>query len=107
MFASTKDAKLDTAKDGMLNEGVHPIDDAVKAARHFGHDVHAATGAVKDDLEEAARRTGHHIREMADSAGHSLKGAEQALTVKIRENPVQSSLIALGIGLVVGRLFRR
>ena len=107
MFASTKDAKLDNAKDNMLNEGGSPIDGAIHAAHHFSHDAHIAAAAVKEDIEGAARRTGHHVRELADSAGHSLKEAEHALTVKIRDNPVQASLVALGLGLLVGRFFHR
>ena len=107
MFASSKDTKITAAKDGMLNEGGHTEDNYSSAEHHFSADARIAAEAVKRDLEDTAHRTGVHVRELADSAGHSLADAGQSMTIKIRENPVQASLIALGLGLTVGLLYRR
>lgn len=107
MFASTKDNKTNAAKDGMINEGSHSVEDIKEKARRFSGEAHDAANAVKDDLADVARRTGHHARELADSAGHSLSDVGQSLMLKIREKPVQSSAIALGVGLFVGMLYSR
>ena len=107
MFASTKDNKMSAAKDGMVNEGGHPVEDIKEKARHFRSEAQDAATAVKDDLEGVARRTGEHMREVADSAGNSLSDIGQAMTLKIREKPVQSSVIAVVVGVVIGMLFSR
>jgi len=102
MFVAAKDNQTNAAK-----EGAQPMDDLKETARHFKADTREAASAMKDDLEDAARRTGRHARDIVDSAGHSLSGAGEVLTVKIRDNPVQSSLIALGVGIVLGILFKK
>jgi len=108
MFASTtKDNKTNAAKDGMINEGGHPMDDIKETARHFKGEAHDAAAAIKDDLEGVARRTGQHARELADTAGHSISAVGDTMLLKIRNNPVQSSLIALAVGLVAGMIARR
>ena len=107
MFTSSKDNKLSAAKDGIANEG--GASDGVSPERtlHFKADARDAASAVKEDLAGVAHRTGQHARELADSAGHSLSGIGDVMSVRIRENPVQSSLIALGAGLVIGMLYKR
>lgn len=107
MFASSKDSTTKTAKDGMLNEGGHALDDLKASARHLNSDAHDAAAAVKEDVLDAARRTGQHARDMADSASHSMSDVVQTMTHKIRENPIQSSVIALGVGLFAGMIFSR
>lgn len=105
MFTAMKNDKGNA--DHMTTEGNHSVDAAKEEAHHFKNDACDAAAAVKDDLENVARRTGHHMRELTDSAEHSLKDIGGTMTIKIRENPVQSSLIALGAGLVAGMLLRR
>jgi ElaB/YqjD/DUF883 family membrane-anchored ribosome-binding protein len=107
MYATAKDHKTNATKDDMINEGGRTVHDGKAAAHHFKDDARDAATAVRDDLEGVARRTGHHARELADSAGHSLADTGKAMTVKMRDYPVQSSLIALGVGLAVGMFFRR
>ena len=102
MIATAKDNKLNTA-----HEKGHTAGDAESAAEHFKKEARHAAADVKDGLEDVARRTGHHVRELADSAEHSIESAGATVTAKIRNNPVQSSLIALGLGLLIGTLYRR
>ena len=90
----------------MKNDG-HIGEEIKETTRHLKDDARDAASAVRDDLEEVARRAGSHVREFADSAEHGLKDAGGAVATKIRENPIQSSLLALGMGLVVGMLYRR
>ena len=107
MFASPKETKTSPATDGMINEGGHTIDGIKETARHIRRDANDAAHAVKDNLEGAARRSGQYVREIADSAGQGLSEAGQTVTHKIRDNPVQSSIVALGVGVVIGMIFNR
>jgi len=59
----------------------------------------------------------HHLEDMAESAGRQArKFLEQnaiisegtdALATAICEKPVKSMLLALGVGLLIGKIFRR
>lgn len=107
MFTSSnKDSKMSAAKDGMINEGGPSVKNDGLTDR-FNKEACDAVSAIKNDFEGVARRTGHQVRELADSAGHSLNDIGDVMTVKIRNNPVQSSFIALGIGILAGMLYRR
>lgn len=102
MFEATKDGK-----DTSNHTGGHLVDEVKKMARHFKDDATDTANAAKSDLEGVARETGTHMRAFVDSAGHSLKDAGGTVAVKIRENPIQSTLIALGVGLLAGIIYRR
>ena len=107
MFETSKHDKAHATKDGALNQEGHIVHDVREAANHFTSDVKDAASTIKHDIEDVARRTGQHARELTDSAEHSLTDIGAAIKVKIRDNPVQSSLIALGVGLALGILYRR
>lgn len=107
MFASAKDKNLGTPEDNMTNEGGRTIHDVKDAVHRLKGDARDTAATVKDDLENAARRTGQHVRDLADAAGHNAADMAGSVTAKIRDNPVQASLIALGIGFVAGALYRR
>jgi len=106
MFESGKN-KSNNEKDGAIHESGYDMHDLKDSARGFKSDVKEAASAVGDDLEAVARRTGQQARHLADSAEHSLSDIGATVTHKIRNNPIQSSLIALGIGLTIGMLYRR
>jgi ElaB/YqjD/DUF883 family membrane-anchored ribosome-binding protein len=115
MFTSPK-TQEDVAN--MENEGNRPVHelkhDVKDGARRLRNDVREAASNVRDaasnlkhDVEDVARRTGRHAREIADATTGSVTEFSQSLTSKIRENPVQSSVIALVAGIFVGLLSRR
>lgn len=75
-------------------------------------------GGKREQVRESARKVGEGIGEMGDVAKKAaLEAAEMskekasALVVEIeqfvRDKPVQSVLIAAGVGVVVGLLLRR
>lgn len=107
MFATPKDAKMKTNAESMGNQGEHTVGVIKGAARHLKEDVQDAASAVREDLHDVARRSGQHVRAMADTAGHSLSDMCQTMVLRIRDKPVQSSVIALASGLVFGMLVRR
>ena len=62
-----------------------------------------ASRAVHEPADDLVGRT----REMAEGAPERAKGAVTTLEDPIAEKPVQSALIALLIGIVIGSLGRR
>lgn len=62
---------------------------------------------AKNELRSAANRTGRRVREFIDTASDELHHVSDSVGSQIRSNPVQSSLIALGAGFILGALFRR
>ncbi len=108
MHETTKDGKAHAVKGHhVANEESHIIHDVRDAAHRFKDDAHDAAAAIKADVENAARRTGRQAREMADSAGQNVTDAGEAILLKIRNKPVQSVAIALGVGLLAGIFCRR
>ena len=84
-----------------------PKDDTVHALKNSVSDVINSAGEMKDDICVTANKAGHKVRDFIDSAGEELSHTTETVTTKIKDKPVQSSLIALGIGFVLGALFCR
>ena len=62
---------------------------------------------TNDKCSEVAHLAGQKLREVMDSTIDEARDAT-AITIKqVRQNPVQSSLIAAGIGLLTGLLLNR
>ena len=61
----------------------------------------------KDECSEFAHEAGHKLREAIDKASSEVRDATDATMEQVRSKPVQSSLIALGIGFLSGLLLRR
>jgi ElaB/YqjD/DUF883 family membrane-anchored ribosome-binding protein len=66
-----------------------------------------AADDTKQDLKTAANRAGRKVRGFIHDAGDEIVHARDTVTTQIRTNPVQSSVIALGVGVVLGALLRR
>ena len=62
---------------------------------------------AKDDLQTAANQAGRKVRSLFNSASDDISEASDKVTAEIRSNPVRSSMIALGVGVVLGALLRR
>ena len=69
--------------------------------------VKMASDDMQDELHDAANQAGRKVRGMLDSASGELSHAGEVVSKEIHTNPVQSSLIALGVGVVLGALLRR
>ena len=61
---------------------------------------------TKDELEAIAENAGRYARKMLDETHHLGDNAD-AFIGAIRQEPVKSTLIALGVGAVLGMLLRR
>ena len=75
-------------------------DDASKILQKFDHEI-------KDGLENTAHQAGQKLRQLYDSANEEINHASHAVTNEIRTNPLRSSAIALGAGVLLGMLIRR
>ncbi len=60
-----------------------------------------------DELHNAAHQAGRKVRSLYNTASHEISHAGDVVTSEIRSNPVRSSLIAIGVGVVLGALLRR
>ena len=91
-----------TAKES--KDTVHTLKNSTNDLRNELNDT--ASG-VKDDFRDAANNAGRKVRSFFNSASDELSSAKETVTTQIRTNPVQSSFAALGIGFVLGLLYRR
>ncbi|NBX02467.1 MAG: DUF883 family protein [Alphaproteobacteria bacterium] len=66
-----------------------------------------AANDVKDDLQNAANQAGRKVRSLYNTASDEISHASETVTTEIRSNPIRSSVIALGVGVLLGALIRR
>lgn len=65
------------------------------------------TCEMSESLHSAAHNAGVKVRDMIHSASDELSHARDYVGKEIRTNPVRSSVIALGFGVLLGALLRR
>jgi len=82
-------------------------DDTVQNLKNPAQNLRDSAAETSNDLRDAANKAGRTVRNFVHSASDELSHAKETVTTQIRTNPVQSSLVALGIGFVLGALFRR
>jgi ElaB/YqjD/DUF883 family membrane-anchored ribosome-binding protein len=75
-------------------------DDCTNTLKASAHELH-------DGLHTAANQAGRKVRSIYNSASDEIAHASEQVTTEIRSNPVRSSAIALGIGVLLGALIRR
>jgi ElaB/YqjD/DUF883 family membrane-anchored ribosome-binding protein len=83
------------------------LNDARHTAYSAKHDFRDASEDVKDGFIDVANKAGRKVRGFVDSASEEISHASEKVTGEIRNNPIRSSAIALGIGVVFGMLCRR
>lgn len=59
------------------------------------------------ELHNAANQAGRKVRSMYNTASDEITHASEQVTSEIRANPMRSSLIALGAGVILGVLLRK
>jgi ElaB/YqjD/DUF883 family membrane-anchored ribosome-binding protein len=96
------------SKAEAVQDQVSDVTDEVVALAAMMKDLAATTGddlrgAAGDKLAEIARRS----QALADKAKSKTQSEIASLEKAITEKPVQSALIALVVGLVLGALLRR
>jgi ElaB/YqjD/DUF883 family membrane-anchored ribosome-binding protein len=98
--ASEKDYAALEADFVRLREDVASLSQTVKnvASRARG-----MADAMRDGIDGAAER----VRKAGKRAQTSAQEAAESLQASVEEHPIQSVLLALGLGVVVGMLLRR
>ena len=77
-------------------EAKHGVTHARKAAE----DLRSAAGAMADEYRERGK-------EVLDDALHRVRSFQDDSKQYVRENPTKAVFTALGVGLVLGLIFRR
>ena len=72
----------------------------VTHARKGAEDLRSAAGAVADQYQERGK-------ELLDDALHRVRSFQDDSKQYVRENPTKAVFTALGVGLVLGLIFRR
>jgi ElaB/YqjD/DUF883 family membrane-anchored ribosome-binding protein len=81
--------------------------DAKTAARTIGREVEDAADDVGHTVRDVAHRAGQEARRVYQTAKDEFGHATDAVADQIRERPVQSTLLALGVGMLVGAFLSR
>ena len=82
-------------------------DRARESARRTLREARDAVNDTKDDINKAAHDAGQRVRAAVTTASRGISDATGAVASQIRDNPVRSSVIALGLGLFLGAFLRR
>ena len=98
MFSSTQDLNDKSKK---VADDLH---DGVRRVKGVAQDT---ADNVSGDLNSTARSAGRYVRDFADNAEASMSDAASTVTSTVRDNPVSSTFIALGVGILIGMLVRR
>lgn len=62
---------------------------------------------VKESINSTVKNVGSKVYHLFGTAGEEIVHAKDTVAKEIRSNPVQSTLIALGVGYVLGKLLSR
>lgn len=57
---------------------------------------------IPNNLNKVANQAGRKVRRMLSTANYEISDVRDKVTSEIRSNPVRSSAIALGVGLIIG-----
>jgi len=83
------------------------VNNLKNSAQNVRDDFRDAANDVKADANVTANQLGKKIRGFFDSASSEICEASDNVSTQIHNKPVQSSLIALGVGFVLGALLSR
>lgn len=98
--SNTNTRSLKESANRLKNEAQDQIDEA-------SDDLRDGVKVVKDDLQKVANNAGRRVRNFFDTASSEASHVKESMTHQIQEKPMQSALIALGAGFILGALFRR
>jgi ElaB/YqjD/DUF883 family membrane-anchored ribosome-binding protein len=90
-----------------LEKGAKKIKSKVKKALGNAEEAINDDNNVITDISDSANKIGEQMRAWLDGAAVQAKDNAQKVESQIKSNPVQSSLIALGVGVVLGALLSR
>ena len=80
------------------------IGDAKNTAYNVKRDFNNTLDNTGNEFERAARKVGKEVRGFVENASDQLSDVSDKVTGEIRNNPIRSSAIALGVGFIIGAL---
>jgi ElaB/YqjD/DUF883 family membrane-anchored ribosome-binding protein len=91
MYTSNKDAvnEAKTIAGSLKRDTINTLEDA------------------SSELRTAANKAGRKVRKLYDAASNEISDDLDIVAERVRNNPVQSAAIALGVGFILGALLRR
>jgi ElaB/YqjD/DUF883 family membrane-anchored ribosome-binding protein len=103
---------------GMKMSTYHDNPTTPESANDYGTYASRSTEGLRDQVQEAGREVVHKAQELSEqgqelASEYYQQGREQALVwqkrleQQIREKPIQSLVMAGGVGLLLGLLWRR
>jgi hypothetical protein len=99
MYPSNNSKRMNNPKDAMMNEG--------GSTAYPSCNIMDGADKSINGTKQLVTSAGCSMRKMADSLGHDAALAGQTIAAHIRHRPVQSSIIAISLGVVMGMLARR
>ncbi len=81
--------------------------DAKNTAFSAKNDLRNAANDSKYNPTETAAVAGRQVRDFVDTAGEQIQELSEKVTTEVRKNPVGASVAAIGLGFILGVLFRR
>ena len=117
--------QIDDCEDKTMAEQQDPQEAANSAKEHVksaADDFKTAASAKADEIRRAAEQKAEELRHVAENKAREFRGvAESAWTdaqskaktwqagseTYIRENPTRAILVALGLGFLLGLMFRK
>lgn len=95
-----------TAKDNISNDTKAGVNRIKEDVRNTIGDVRNTAGEARADLEAVASNAGRKVRQYFDDASEEISDAADAVKTQIRKNPIQSSILALTTGFILGSFLR-
>lgn len=92
---------LSKKSEALLHSGARSASNDVKRK------AQQAASQGKDGVLEIANEAGQKVREIFNHYSDDLEHTKEVIEDNIRNKPLQSSLIALGAGVLLGLLIRR
>jgi len=110
MFTSTKDEVVTDLKTGASNISREARNTAQNVKSDINRGINNArdhASSMNSDWEASAQEFGGQARRYFDEARSEIRDTAAEIRSRITRNPIESSLVALAAGFVLGQLFRR
>lgn len=109
--STSKDTSQSGDSDFSLREGMSEIRKDASAVKEdldaLKSDATQMAAHTTQEAIEAVRQGAQSATEMARSVGESAKQCHGALADKVSQRPTASILLAVGVGVIAGRLLAR
>lgn len=88
-------------------QGTHVQERAQEMGRQARDWAQETGGQLKEGAQEAMRQVGTATSQLSDLGRTAMNQLEESLEDRIRHSPLQAVLIAAGVGMLFGLLWRK